>query len=107
MQYLDDRPTDRASLLQLGVVVFALLLAHAAPKSGAPMLLVPLTPSARASAMHLAIDGGAKLVALGPIVGSIVIRGERPGLRLRMLMAGVLPLATDVKGCGGAGAREA
>jgi hypothetical protein len=99
------RPNRHAWLLQLGVVVAALLLVRTVPTSGAPMLLVPLTPSARAGLVRLAVDAGATLGALGPFPGSVVVRADRPGFLGRMIASGVVPLAADAVGCSSTGER--
>lgn len=69
------------------------------------MLLVPLTPSARAGLVRLAVDAGATLGALGPVPGSVVVRADRPGFVSDMIASGVVPLAAAATGCGSTGER--
>ena len=100
MPDIPARPNRHAWLLQLGLVAAVLLLIRMLPTAGAPVLLVPLTPSARAGLVRLAVDAGATLGALGPLPGSVVVRADRPGFLSDMIASGIVPLAADTVGCG-------
>lgn len=70
------------------------------PPAQGRMLLVPVWPGSDTRLASLAIDRGARLIATGPVAGSLVVDGERA--RLAPLLArGVLPLAAVALDCGG------
>lgn len=87
----------QCSLILLGLIALTL-----SPPVSGRMLLVPLTAHARAVLAPAAIAHGARLVAAGPWAGSLLIEGRRDRLALPMLGHGVIAVATNRTGCGGA-----
>ncbi len=82
---------------------FALCLVPAlvlAPPAHGRILLVPLMPG---SGVHLAADvlaRGARLVAPGPIGGSLIVDGDRDRIVAGLLRRGVVPVSATVLDCG-------
>lgn len=84
---------------------FALMLTglaglYAFPPLEGRMMLVPLTDHARAALLPVAVEHGARLVARGPISGSMLVEGRRDRLADPLLRDGVLLLAARAGGCG-------
>jgi hypothetical protein len=88
-----------ALAVQLGAVGVALAVVAFAPAAAGPMLLVPAAGSTGAAA-SLAIANGARLVAAGPLPGSVIVWGERSALLPAMLGAGILVVTADPATCG-------
>lgn len=87
---------------QCGLILFGLIALTLSPPVSGRMLLVPLTAHARVALAPVAIAHGARLVAAGPWAGSLLIEGRRDRLALPMLGHGVIAVATNRTGCGGA-----
>lgn len=64
------------------------------------MLLMPLTDHGRALLAPIAIAHGARLVAAGPLPGSLVVQGDSADLIVPLLDQGVVTLASTIQGCG-------
>ncbi|MBA2934077.1 hypothetical protein HZF05_08185 [Sphingomonas sp. CGMCC 1.13654] len=62
------------------------------------MLLVPLTPTASAQLPRLAFHGETRLIAAGPLPGSLVVEGRRSDLA-GLLRHSTLILAVPPGGC--------
>jgi hypothetical protein len=82
-------------LILIGVPVLAFY-----PPVQGPMLLVPLSADARAAMVRVATDHGARLMARGPLPGSIVIWGERAALSGPLMAHAVVVMAGDAAACG-------
>lgn len=87
---------------QSALILLGLLALTLSPPVSGRMLLVPMTGHARAGLARVAIAHGARLVAAGPWAGSLLIEGRRDRLALTMLGHGVIAMATNRTGCGGA-----
>lgn len=84
-------------LMQLLLVAGAGLLIAAPPASGA-MMLVPLGPQAANALPLLALVGDVRLLARGPLPGSLLVYGSR---RARTLLRhGIVTLASPPALCG-------
>ena len=70
------------------------------------MLLLPVFPGASARLAAIAVQGDARLLAVGPVPGSLVIIGNRSRLASGILGAGGLLLSAPVVLCGGIDAPE-
>lgn len=91
---------SRSSALVGQLIVVALVLAGAAmaPPDEGDMLLVPINPAVPVAALALA--HGAQLKGVGPLPGSLIMRGRRADLAAPLLAAGVVPLAAHAAVCG-------
>ncbi len=84
-------------LVQLLLVAGAGLLIIAPPSNGA-MMLVPLGPQAANALPLLALVGDVRLLARGPLPGSLLVYGSR---RARTLLRhGIVTLASPPSLCG-------
>ncbi|MDI1296541.1 MAG: hypothetical protein PSY12_11770 [bacterium] len=98
-----------ASLLQRGLPLFGqivLLIVGLAglyvyPPARGRMLLVPLNGAARMTLVPLAVSGGARLIAVGPLAGSLLVEGRRDRLAGALLSHAIVPLAARAGGCEG------
>ncbi len=86
---------------QLALVGLALLCAAFWPPSQGRMLLVPMLPGAANSMLARAIDGGAQLLAGGPLPGSFVVSGNHFAIAAALGDEAVLILAAPPALCGG------
>ncbi len=86
---------------QLALVVLALACAAFWPPSQGRMLLIPLLPGAGDQMLGRAIDGGAQLLASGPLPGSFVISGNHLAVAVAIGNRAVLILAAPPALCGG------
>jgi hypothetical protein len=86
--------------VQFLLALFSFAAFALAPPARGAMLLVPLTPEARARLPMLAIEHGALLLKQGPIRGSLMVRGDRDLLAGAMLRQAILPLAAPEILCG-------
>ncbi|WP_420143403.1 hypothetical protein [Sphingobium sp.] len=80
--------------------LLGLVALYAVPPASGRMLLVPVTQEARLALVPVAIAHGARLVARGPLAGSMVIEGERGKLAPALLRRGVIALSAQIGGCG-------
>jgi len=78
------------------VVVLAVILA---PPAEGEMLLVPLTEEGSRSLVAALGDRSTRLIAAGPIPGSLVLRGPRGSIWGRVGGKGVLLLGVPDMGC--------
>ena len=85
---------------QLLLALFSFAAFVLAPPARGAMLLVPLTPRAGARLPMLSIEHGALLLKQGPLVGSLIVRGDRAELAGAMLRQAILPLAAPEILCG-------
>ena len=91
----------RAPLVaQLAAAVGGLLVMAFAPPAQGSMLLVPMTEQARISLPGLAVGHGALLLGVGPLDGSLLVRGDRSQLGLTLLRQGIVPMAAPAILCG-------
>lgn len=81
----------------LAAVVMSWLLV--VPPAQGRMMLVPLDGRASAALPALALHGETRLVATGPIPGSLIVYGRRDDLAARLLAHGILTVATPLGGC--------
>ena len=81
-----------------GALVLIALVA-APPPRGA-MLLVPTTTAAAAALPRVALASGARLLAHGPVQGSLVVQADRAALLAPAAGAMILLLAAPDAGCG-------
>lgn len=88
------------TLAQVGMVVAAMLGLAFAPPARGRMLLVPLSSHAAATLPAAALDGGAKLLAAGPVPGSLVVVADRARLGGVSLAAGMVILSAPPLLCG-------
>lgn len=86
---------------QLALVVLVLACAAFWPPSQGRMLLVPLLPGAEDQMLGRAIDGGAQVLAGGPLPGSFVISGNHLAVATAIGNRAVLILAAPPALCGG------
>tara|TARA_R110000868_G_scaffold297906_1_gene558171 strand:- start:3509 stop:3889 length:381 start_codon:yes stop_codon:yes gene_type:complete len=71
----------------------------AMPPAEGFMMLVPLGSSATRTLPALAVRKGARLVATGPIPGSLIVYGHRGNLMRPLLLDGIITVATMQGGC--------
>lgn len=70
------------------------------PPADGAMLLVPLTPKRIATAVDLALDHGARIGGLGPLPGTLIVRGKRARLFGPLLAQGIVAVAAPAIWCG-------
>jgi hypothetical protein len=70
------------------------------PPADGTMLLVPLTAERTATMVDLALDRGARIGGLGPLPGSLIVRGKRARLFRPLLARGILAIAAPAIWCG-------
>jgi hypothetical protein len=63
------------------------------------MLLVPLGGQTQSDIVSFTHPRGFSMIAAGDWPGSVVVRGERARLGWALPEAGVLVIASDLKGC--------
>ena len=96
MSLLRGLPLAAQSILPL----LGLVGLYAYPPATGRMLLVPLTYEARAALVPVAVAQGARLVARGPLAGSVLVEGDRVRLVPPLLRRGVIALSAQMGGCG-------
>jgi hypothetical protein len=84
--------------LQVAVAAIALGWLLLAPPAQGQMLLVPLTHAASERLPSLAIQGNTRLIATGPLPGSLVVEGRRSELT-RLFRYSTLVVAVPPGGC--------
>lgn len=72
------------------------------PRTGAPMLVVPLGSDRGAAALDRALAQGGRLLGTGPWRGTLVVRGTDARFARDMLARGVLVVAAPARLCGDA-----
>ena len=84
-------------LVQAALALFGLALVATWPPASGPILLVPVTAEGARRLAPAALETGARLLAPGPVRGSLVVDGERARLRA---VPGTLLLSARSAGCG-------
>jgi hypothetical protein len=90
----------RLVLFQGAAVVMLLGGSVLMPPAEGAMLLVPLTPKRIATAVDLALDHGARIGGLGPLPGTLIVRGKRARLFGPLLAQGIVAVAAPAIWCG-------
>lgn len=91
--------------LQIVLVLSGLVLLALWPPASGRMLLVPVTAAARHGLVTAAVGRGARLVARGPIPGSMIVSGQRGLLMGALVRHGILAMVAPAGGCGTPGAQ--
>ena len=89
------------TFVQIGAVVAAMAGFAFAPPARGRMLLVPLAPGAAAKLPAAAVTGGARLLGMGPVPGSLVVVADRARLGGVSLADGMVILSAPPLLCGG------
>lgn len=87
------------AIAQIALAIGGLGWLLLAPPAYGAIMLVPLTPAAAAGLPALALQGEARLIAAGPLPGSLIVEGARGRLAPAALAHAVLPLASPPAGC--------
>ncbi len=87
-------------LAQLAIASAGLAIVAFYPPSQGRILLLPLTQAARGTVIRLAVDRGARLVARGPLPGSMIVAGHRDAFAGALFGSGIVALASPAGGCG-------
>lgn len=77
------------------------------PPQQGRVLLVPTSQGAQKALIEVATSHGARLVARGPLDGSMIVEGARSDLATALLSHGILPLRAPRGGCGDDGGAAA
>ena len=85
---------------QLLLVLTALFAALSLPPTSGAMLLIPLDGHMPAAALNLALDADARILARGPVPGSVVVDAQRSRLVAPLFKAGILTVAAPARWCG-------
>ncbi|MEM6909354.1 MAG: hypothetical protein AAF494_11810 [Pseudomonadota bacterium] len=85
---------------QVGLIVLVLAMLIFAPRSDQPALAYPLDRKGRSAMIALLSAPDAQLLANGPLDGSLIINGPRPGFAEMLLSRRVLMLNARAPGCG-------
>jgi hypothetical protein len=86
--------------IQIVLVLSGLALLALWPPVSGRMLLVPVTAAARQGLVTAAIGQGARLVARGPMPGSMIVSGQRGLLMGALARHGILAMVAPAGGCG-------
>lgn len=86
--------------LQIILVLSGLTLLALWPPASGRMLLVPVTAAARHGLVTAAVEQGARLVARGPIAGSMIVSGQRGQLMGALARHGIVAMVAPAGGCG-------
>ena len=92
--------TTKWALRVQGVLVLAALAFSLAPASGSAAIYLPLTEAARAHAAVWARSHGGTLLGVGPLPGSLLIRGQSSADILSAAAQGALLLSVPDPLCG-------
>ena len=87
-------------LIQCALVVVGLLALYVTPPVSGQMLLLPVGPGSRAVLASTAVAHGARLVAAGPVAGSLLVDGRRDELMRPLIGVGAIAISTRAAGCG-------
>ncbi|WP_168377361.1 hypothetical protein [Sphingomonas sp. Leaf343] len=90
----------RLAIAQCAAVAALLGGSILVPPAEGAMLLVPLLPARTAATIDLALDHGARIGGLGPLPGSLIVRGQRAHLFAPLMAKGILTLAAPTIWCG-------
>jgi hypothetical protein len=85
--------------LQSAVAVLLLGGLLLSPPTQGPMMLVPMTAAAARALPALALRGDTRLIATGPLPGSLLVYGRRADLALPMIRHATLTLGSPAAGC--------
>lgn len=86
--------------IQLGLVLVAGPVFALAPPTQGRILLVPLLPGSDAHLAADMVDRGARLIAVGPTGGSLVVDGDRARIMPGLLSRGIIPMSAVLVDCG-------
>jgi hypothetical protein len=86
-------------LMQASVCVLGTAVMLLAPPASGEVLLVPLTATGAARMPALATTDGTRMIARGPVAGSIVVRGDGYRIARRMIASGILAISASTAGC--------
>lgn len=89
----------RAALCQLGLAAAIIVVIALWPPQRGAMLMIPLD-GRLATAVDVAMAGGAALLATGPLPGSMIVIGDRAALDRSAIGHGILLLAAPRALCG-------
>jgi hypothetical protein len=88
----------QCTAIAIGMAIVALQ----PPESGR-MLLVPIWSGSEGRAAQLALNSGVTLIGVGPLRGSVVVRGKRAVLADSAWNENILMMAAPSAGCGASG----
>jgi hypothetical protein len=88
--------------VQIGVAATGFFLLMLMPPTEGQIMLVPLTPAAARTLPALALRHGTRLIATGPLPGSLVVYGRRADLAGLLVRNATLTIATPPGGCSAA-----
>ena len=98
------RPSSSLYLpAQIVATLVALLVVILAPPVAGRMMLLPINGEGADQVAASALRSGALLLGAGPVSGSIVVVGNRAGLRQAVGGRAIFVLAAPVGGCGNKG----
>ncbi|MEA3541507.1 MAG: hypothetical protein U9R77_05230 [Pseudomonadota bacterium] len=86
--------------IQCALVVVGLLALYVTPPASGQMLLLPVGPGGRAALASVAVAHGARLVAAGPVAGSLLVDGQRDELMQPLIGVGAIAISARAAGCG-------
>ena len=86
-------------IAQCGIGVATLGAMTLPPPVIGKMLLVPLTPAAKIALVPLATERGARLIATGPLPGSLVVSANGATIVGPLFQHGILTIAAPPAGC--------
>ncbi|WP_336969974.1 hypothetical protein [Sphingobium aromaticiconvertens] len=86
--------------MQIMLVLGGLALLALWPPASGRMLLVPLTATAQQSLVVAAVEGGARLIARGPVRRSMIVSGQRGQLMASLARHGIVAMVAPSGGCG-------
>ncbi len=98
---LSPRGGVRLIALQIMVCALATTVILLAPPASGDILLLPLTSAGAERLPLLATVDGMRMIARGPVGGSLVVRGDGYRIAGRMIAGGILPIAARPSGCAG------
>ncbi|HEX7872406.1 MAG TPA: hypothetical protein VF475_05805 [Sphingobium sp.] len=94
------------AIAQACFAVLAIIGLIVAPPVSGRILLVPMGGEGRDGLARIAIDAGARLVAPGPLAGSLVVSGDSAPLIAALMPRHALVLSASMGGCGEGEARS-
>lgn len=86
--------------MQCCAVAIALAVLGFWPPNSGRLLLVPLWSGDKGEAVRLALGGGALLIGVGPVRGSVIVDGRRADLADAAWNQQILMMAAPSAGCG-------
>lgn len=92
--------------VQCSAVAVAMAVVALRPPESGRMLLVPIWSGSEGRAAQLAVNSGATLIGVGPLRGSVVVRGKRADLAGLAWHDNILMMAAPSAGCGASAARD-